>query len=225
MNPQYHLHPTPRTSHPHHPCWGPLLPVSLVVVDVVVVIIIHCHHRPPLPPLSPSWGWLLFVAWCRLSPMSSSPLSSTIAENPPTTSSPPHRLVLSPPAIPPPLLPSRPLCPLDCTWRRHGLACSIDTLPVQRGECRSRPRLPCQGTGPLHQRHCHGRRNTLVSSSAAGSRPSFASCWGGGVDCALGGRWNLQWGQCRKSIDSKLEMPVDIKKAGKQQSTHRRDDA
>jgi hypothetical protein len=29
----------------------------------------------------------------------------------------------------------------------------------------------------------------------------------------------------QKCIDSKLEMPVDTKKAGKQQSTHRRDDA
>jgi hypothetical protein len=36
---------------------------------------------------------------------------------------------------------------------------------------------------------------------------------------------NLQWGQCRKDIDLKLEMPVDTKKSGKQQSTHRRNDA
>jgi len=46
----------------------------------------------------------------------------------------------------------------------------------------------------------------------------------GGVECALGGCGTYSTDDA-KFIDSKLEMPVDAKKAGKQQSTHRRDDA
>jgi hypothetical protein len=46
----------------------------------------------------------------------------------------------------------------------------------------------------------------------------------GGVECALGGCGTYSTDDA-KFIDSKLEMPVDTKKADKQQSTHRRDDA
>jgi hypothetical protein len=46
----------------------------------------------------------------------------------------------------------------------------------------------------------------------------------GGVECALGGCGTYSTDDA-KLIDSTLEMPVDTEKAGKQQSTHRRDDA
>ncbi len=45
-----------------------------------------------------------------------------------------------------------------------------------------------------------------------------------GVDCALGGCGTYSMDDAQ-FIDSKLEMPEDTKKAGKQQSTHRCDDA
>ena len=48
---------------------------------------------------------------------------------------------------------------------------------------------------------------------------------GGGVDCALGGEVEPTARTMQKLIDSKLEMPVDTKKAGKQQSTHQCNDA
>ena len=51
----------------------------------------------------------------------------------------------------------------------------VEALPVRRGECRSRPRTPRRGTGPLRQRRRCGRRDASVSSPAAGVRPSFAS--------------------------------------------------
>ncbi len=47
----------------------------------------------------------------------------------------------------------------------------------------------------------------------------------GDVDCALGEEVEPTAQTMQKFIDSKLEMPVDTKKAGKQQSTHRRDNA
>ena len=87
-----------------------------------------------------------------------------------------------PPAIPPPS-PSRPLQPLDRPWRCHGPACGMDVLPVQRVECRSLPRLPRRGAGPLRQRRRHCRRNALVSSPTVGGRPSF---WPGDGDGSTG---------------------------------------
>jgi hypothetical protein len=45
--------------------------------------------------------------------------------------------------------------------------------PVRQGECRSRPRPPFKKTGQLRQRRRHGRRDALVSSPAAGIRPSL----------------------------------------------------
>jgi hypothetical protein len=58
--------------------------------------------------------------------------------------------------------------------RSSSPAC-VEALPVRRGECRSRPRTPRRGTGPLRQRRRCGRRDASVSSPAAGVRPSFAS--------------------------------------------------
>ena len=55
------------------------------------------------------------------------------------------------------------------------LPARVEALRVRRGECRSRPRTPCRGTGPCCQRRCCGRRDASVSSPDAGVRPSFAS--------------------------------------------------
>ena len=121
----------------------------------------HRRCRPPSPSSSATAAIVaitgLVVAWCRLIPMSSSPLSSTAAATPPTTASPPFRLVLLPPPSP-----SRPLRPLDRPWRCNGPACGVDTLPVRRVECRSRPRPTRRGEGPLRQCRRHGRRNASV---------------------------------------------------------------
>ena len=109
---------TPATSHPRRCRQGPLDPGGLFIV--IVVVVHHHHHCMPPPPVTITG---LVVAWCRLPPPSSSPLSSTADATPPTMASPPPRLVLLPPPSP-----SRPLRPLDRPWRRHGPACSVDTL-------------------------------------------------------------------------------------------------
>jgi len=77
------------------------------------------------------------------------------------------------PALPPPAPPR----PLDCPWSSHRPACGIDTLLVIHSKCPSLQCPPHWGTGLLCQR-CHpGLCDALVSSPAAGGRPSFAS-WG-----------------------------------------------
>ena len=108
MNPQYRLHPSPRTSHPHRHHQGLLLPGGLVVV-----VIVHQRHRhgPPPPPLSPSWVMGLVVVCCMVPPAATVILTIVIHCRQKSTNNgvptvPPRPL--PPPTIPPSLLPSRP---------------------------------------------------------------------------------------------------------------------
>jgi hypothetical protein len=55
------------------------------------------------------------------------------------------------------------------------LPARVEALPVRCGECRSRPRTPCRGTGPWRQHRRRGCRDASVSLPAADARPSFAS--------------------------------------------------
>jgi hypothetical protein len=132
MNPHYHLHP-PSQAIPNVVVRAHY---TLPGCHIIIVVIHQRRHRPV----------------CRLPPPSSSPLLPTADTTPPTTASPPPYLVLLllPPCDPPPPSPSRPLRPLDYPWRRHGLACGVDTLPPGPTRQVPLPHLPSlSGYGPV----------------------------------------------------------------------------
>ena len=115
----------------------------------------------------PSQGWTCPTAWT-CPPLPRGIHCSTNVTNDPNFTAPCPR-------TPPPLLPLHPLRPLNHPWSRHGSACGIHVLPVQRGKCCSLPHPPCWRTGPWCQRCRRGHCNASVSSLPANSRPSFAS--------------------------------------------------
>jgi hypothetical protein len=125
----------------------------------------------------------LVVAWCRMIPLSSSPLPSTAAATPPTTAPPSPRLV------PPPLRPP-PCCRRALSARSitHGAVMNRHAAwTPSRSNVSSAapaPHPPCWGAGPLRQRRRHGRRNASVSP-AVGGRPSFWSGDGNGSTATL----------------------------------------
>jgi hypothetical protein len=108
------------TSHPRHRRQGPLDNTWRSL---------HHHHRrrPPSPSLSATTAIVailgLVVAWCRLPPPSSSPLSSITTATLPTTESGLPRL-----RSPPPPSPSRLLRHLNHSWCHLGPACGVDAL-------------------------------------------------------------------------------------------------
>ena len=171
MYPHYHLHPPPRAIpavdvRAHYTLPGGLL---------IVVVVHQRRHCPSPPPSTPSRGWLLIGATCRhLHPHHCRPPPPQ-----PHQRRRPHRLTSfsSPPCNDPP---PRRCCALSALSITHGAvmdrhAASTSSLPVRRDKCRSRTCPPLRDTGPLRQRHRRNRHNALVSSSAAGGRPSFTS--------------------------------------------------
>ena len=102
-NPQYRLHPPPRTSHPRRRRQGPLLPGGLVVV---VVVHRRHRHRPPPPPSSPSWVMGLVVVCCLVPPAATDILTIVIHRRRKSTND--GVPAASPRPLPPPATPPSP---------------------------------------------------------------------------------------------------------------------